>query len=240
MAFKQYNFEQALERLDFTLGDTNSIKEVPLQDLIKQQDLQVAKSSGSVVYLTYKIGNLKDVTSEMKLRTSLVNEINEIFYGDPNCVFIQHEKNSVYAVMDTPKKANVDTLIETVARLNVLQQVFEVKFSGVEGFSLKFGIGAVYGPLFLIPLHTNLGNSYTCSGAAITISCILAEKSLELKEPFLTNDSIVLNLKEDYRTFFSEYKKSEDKGIVIYNASIVNTYMNNWVNNHKNSTDGNK
>lgn len=231
MENKQYIFDDSLARIDLFRKQEIPQEPIPLQELLATEPKRMARAFASVVSVKFKLPNDQGREDNIRYKAALFSELTYLLFSDPGCIHVFYEENIVNAVLNTPKKADIDIVLETVAKLNVFQNVFNVKYEIAESDKISFGIGMVYGDVWYIPTLINENVNLIFEGKAISLAKELADKGLEFEENIVASFSIHNNLKDDYKKFFNAKKLST--GEDVFTCSVINTYMNKWVTENK-------
>lgn len=230
MANKQYDFDESLARIDALQNQEVLQSEIPLYDLLSAETMQMACSFATVIAVKFLLPKDKEDVAKLRCKTTVLSEATAILMSDPSCIHVFYEEDTVIAVLNTPKKADIDSSLETVAKLNVLQNVFNIKFNASDSNKVTFGIGMVYGEVQFIPVPSNEKYNFLFDGEAIVNAVSYADQGLKpgQEENIVASFTIFNNLKEDYKKFFTENKDEN-----IYTCSVINTHMNQWVLENK-------
>lgn len=230
MANKQYDFDESLARIDALQNQEVLQSEIPLYDLLSAETMQMACSFATVIAVKFLLPKDKEDVAKLRRKTTVLSEVTAILMSDPSCIHVFYEGDTVIAVLNTPKKADIDSSLETVAKLNVLPNVFNVKFNASDSNKVTFGIGMIYGDVSFIPIPVNERNNFMFDGEAVVNAVDYADKGIKSddEDNIVASFTIYNNLKEDYKKFFTE--KTDEN---VYTCSVINTHMNQWVLENK-------
>lgn len=230
MVNKQYNFDDSLARIDSFRNQEVPQKPIPFQELLAEGQKRMAWTFASVIVVKYTMFKGQSRDEYIRHKAALLSELTNLLFSDPGCIHVFYEDNTVIGVLNTPKKADIDIAFETIAKLNVLQNVFNIKYEIAESDKISFGIGMVYGDVWYIPTPMNENINQYFDGQAISLAKELAGNGQKSEENIVVSFSIYNNLKDDYKKFFNK-NKSENREDV-YTCSVINAYMNKWVIEH--------
>lgn len=228
MAEKKYYFDESLARID-TLQNQEVLQDTtPLYDL--PEKLQMSCTFATVIAIKCQLPKDTEKVEKLRHKTIVFSEVTAILMGDPSCIHVFYEGDTVIAVLNTPKKADIDSSLETVAKLNVLPNVFNVKFNASDSNKVTFGIGMTYGDVSFIPIPVNERNNFVFDGEAVVNAVDYANKGIKYddEDNIVASFTIYNNLKEDYKGFFTE-KTNEN----VYICNVRNTHMNQWILENK-------
>lgn len=227
--YKEYNFDESLTRIDAIWNSILPTDEIPLSDLMDSHTM--SNTSATIVAIQISIIGMEiNETSceiQIKHKTAALSEIMAIFQSDSTTIDIQYNDDTIVAVMDTPKKSNIDTVLESAARINALQSVLRKKAERYSSAQINFGIGLVYGEVYFMPIIVNGKRIIHINGPAIERAKQNAKRGINQKDTVVASFSFYNNLKEDYKKFFKEDTSLKPS---VYTASVINVQMNNWLN----------
>ena len=222
-----YNFIESLKRIDNRIEndtDKDYLRNIPLPGEIAS-DVTIPVN-GTVLYVRIETElNSDKITPSVNsgVLQSFLTESSCILRSNPNCRDVIMTNESIIAVYSSPKKVDVDSVIDDAARIKTLALVVNKKWKA-DATEVRTCIAVDYGKLLMIPI---VGESdtkaFTWYGEPLTKARMLAEK--DLVGSVCITDIIWNNIKQDNQKLFGKQSVFED----FYVGNIVNIVMNNWV-----------
>jgi class 3 adenylate cyclase len=240
--YKAYNFEKSLERIDAILNSSNFYEN---NNKFPNRD-DLTFTNGYYVNVTSLFIDLRD-SSKLpekhktnvlaKIYRSYISEVVAIINGNVHCREVNIVGDCVSAIFETPKKADVDTVLETAAQLDSLIEVINYKLRKKSYTEINAGIGASFGRILMIKAGYSGStiNDIVYMGEAVNkASKACSKASKENFKRFVVTPVFYNNLlKQSYKDFFSHTYEGTNE---YYHTSIGNSLMNKWLKD-KNESD---
>lgn len=227
--FNPYSLEEASYRIEnimkMELSDIKVSDKLPSDDELNNQ--AVRNTNGTVVCVKYKI-NFEDIVGGMKMLRLVASEFYNILVSHKGVRDIQCIDDTFVALYDTPLKSDIDLLLEMVAKINAVTNVFNyrLKPDTTKEAALKVTLAMHYSRIIICRLGTaGISNESICyRGHAIkqTLQIVDDYKDSVTNTIYVT-DTFYNNLKTEYQEFFTQVNE-------VYGASVINTAINNWIN----------
>lgn len=228
-----YDFHKSLDRIDEILvGEDASYtdhKGIPSRD-------QLTFTNGFYVQITVLFVDLRG-SKELadnhtrpvlaKMYRSYISETVAILNSNPHINEIYIEGDGVWAVFNTTKKTEVQTVVVTASLINSLVKVLNLKFKKRGYSSIKAGIGVEDGTsLYIKAGYSGSGiNEVVWIGRAVGQAAKLCnEGSRDSADPLMISELVHSNLDDRVKGFFRWDSKLE-----CYTGNIVNGPMDKWV-----------
>lgn len=229
-----YDFTKALERIDEILNADNS--KFKDNDCFPSRD-NLTFSNGFYVYCTALFVDIRDsstMTNEhrrpvlAKIYRSFISEMVALMNSNGKTKEISINGDCVWCVCDTPYKSDIDEVFSLAARICSMVDILNFKLEKKGYTTYEVGVGMDYGRALMIKAgHKNSEiNDVVWMGDVVNNACHLcneANSTLFDKRVFLSN-VIYDNLNETNKNLCTK-----DNSRDIYQASIVNIGMNNWL-----------
>lgn len=221
----QYNFLHSLQRIETINGfdlSSNTLPYVPKpEEFSEDKTLHV---NATVMYIRIKAqSNSSDQGSKILNLAlhSYMTEIINICKCNENCRDVVITPNYIMVIYSTPKKVDVDTVIDDSARARSLAMVVNKICKVVKIITF---IAIDYGELLMSSYSAMNGSrSFTWTGQPITKSKEMADKD---DDGVISITNIIWNnIKQENQRLFKNENIFEDN----YTGNIVNIIMNNWV-----------
>lgn len=221
----QYNFLHSLQRIKMIKGfdsSGNALAYVPKPDeFIEDKILRV---NATVMYIRLKTQHNSNGQNSINLDLALqsyMTEVTNICKSNDNCRDIVIAPDHIMVIYSTPKKVDVDTVIDDSARARSLAMVVNKIYKDVKIITF---IGIDYGELLMSSCDsTNSIRSFVWTGQPITDSKEMADKD---ENGVISITTIIWNnIKQVNQRLFKHENIFEDN----YTGDVVNIIMNNWV-----------
>ena len=236
-----YDLSESLARIDAFLNEdikkSDAGDYIPVLTEIEQQGMFRTICTAVCIKIDIGGNNSNEVIKDSsKVLRAFVNEAIEILTSDSNCVDVSVVGFIIMAIYDTPFKASIEQIIDNLAMIHSLRDIINIKkMQNVESCDIYLKIGVHYGDVIMMQAsHVNNSvSNIMWTGDAPNIALNLANDNNN-ERPIRITSKVFENLRQDYQAFFS-VKKTLDTipDIEYYDAAIVNTKMNKWVNTNK-------
>lgn len=175
-----------------------------------------------------------------RIYRAYLSELVAIFNGVAQTREVNIAGDAAWAVINTPNKTDIKDVIDLAASANSLMKVLNYKMTKAGyGHPIRAGIGISYGRALMIKAgYSGSGiNDVVYMGDVVNQAAKLAAyASSEIENPsvyafasekyvpsVVISDTIYLNLKDEYKKFFSF-----DASRQCYTGSIIHTVMEEW------------
>lgn len=187
-------------------------------------------TSCSVLQVEFEASSDEDNGQVMKVYRAFLSEAVDIVSSHSHCVDVLSLGRRLTAIVSTPFKINIESLIDKAAMINTIAKVVTKKAEaiGLPGITVKIGID--YGEAMLMRF-----GKYNPSEIYPKALAWMGSPITKASEMIISSDSrwniwisgaVYQNLNEGYKKFFHH-----EMGCIGYGADIINTYMKNWLNN---------
>ena len=231
---KNYDFGASLTRIDEILDASNDSFEES-DSIVDRSKLTYA--NGFYVKATALFVDIRDSSNMTdahkrpvlaKIYRSFISEMVALMNGHPTCKEVNINGDCVWCVCDTKYKTDIDGVFALAAQACSLVDIlnFKLKKRGYQTYEV--GVGLDYGRALMIKAG-NKGsglNDVVWMGDVVNQACHLcneANSGYFDKRVFLSN-VIYDNLNDNNKKLCSK-----DGGRNIYQAGIINTLMNDWL-----------
>lgn len=221
----QYNFLHSLHRIetikDFDLS-SNALAYVPRPEEFSEDKTLLVNAT--VMFIRLKTQSNSNDQSSKKLDLvlqSYMTEVTNICKSNENCRDVVIAPDHIMVIYSTPKKVDVDTVIDDSARVRSLAMVINKIFKDVKIITF---IAIDYGELLMSSCGSTNGiRSFAWTGQPITESKEMADKD---ENGVISITTIIWNnIKQENQRLFKHENIFEDN----YTGNIVNIIMNNWM-----------
>lgn len=235
---KYYNFENSRDRIDDILKTSdNSYEEL---DYIPSRD-RLTFNNGFYVNCTALFVDMRkssELTNKYKRPTlariyrSYISEIVAVINGDKNCVEINIEGDCVWGVFDTTTKASIDAVFSTSAEISSIIDTLNIKYKKKGYEEISVGIGIDYGRALMLKAgYSGSGlNEVVWMGEVVNEAsklCSYGNKNYSDKETMVSY--VVYNNLNEHNQKLLSWNSNRS----CYNGYIINTVMNEWVEDNK-------
>lgn len=221
----QYNFLHSLQRIEMIKdfdSSSNALAYIPKPEEFSEDKTQ--RVNATVMYIRLKTQSKSSNTSSKTLDLALqsyMTEVTNICKSNENCRDVVITPNHIMVIYSTPKKVDVDTVIDDSARARSLAMVVNKIYKDVKIITF---IAIDYGELLMSSCSSTKGSrSFAWTGQPITDSKEMADKD---ENGVISITTIIWNnIKQENQRLFKHENIFEDN----YTGNIVNIIMNNWV-----------
>lgn len=223
-----YNFIESLKRIDDLIDAdvlSSHLPFVPTQTELTENNVTVANSTVVYIRIKLEISNQEKITlNQYKPFIAFMNETANIVKGNDNCRDISFVNDAVQIIYSTPKKVDVDSVIDDVARIRTLYMIINKKFEDTNALKLSATVGVDYGQLMLLPFASSYDNkSFVWYGQPLINAKSLTEKNTS--DNIFISEVIWNNIKPENQRLFKQNSLFEN----YYEGNIINVIMNNWL-----------
>lgn len=236
---KTYGFVSSLERMDEILNADN--KQYEEKDSIPSRS-ELTFTNGFYVNCTALFVDICDsskMTDEhkrpvlAKIYRSFISELVAFFNGYDICKEVNIHGDCVWAVFDTPYKADIDTAFSAACGANALVNILNYKLSKKGYLTYKVGIGMDYGRALMIKAghKGSTINDVVWMGDVVNQACHYAgyvDKPGTWGKNIFMSETIYDNLNNENKRFCSRNNQ-----YLFYQSSAVMSYMDNWLTEQK-------
>lgn len=229
-----YSLISSLDRIDEILNADNS--NFQEKDCIPSHD-QLSFNNGFYVYCTALFVDIRDsstMTNEhrrpvlAKIYRSFISEMVALMNGNEKTKEININGDCVWCIYDTPYKSDIDDAFSLAARICSMVDILNYKLKKHGYTTYEVGVGIDYGRALMIKAGHKYSeiNDVVWMGDVVNNACHLCSEANSTpfdKRVFLSN-VIYDNLNETNQKLCTK-----DFSRDIYQASIVNIEMNNWL-----------
>jgi class 3 adenylate cyclase len=232
--YSPYRFAESRDRLDEILdaSDANyeELDSVPSRD-------RLTFVNGFYVNCSALFVDIRDSASLpakhkrptlAKIYRAYISELIAVLKGDQDCREVTINGDAVWAVYDTPKKADIDGVFSDAARANSMVDVLNYKLKKKAISPVSVGLGMSYGRALMIKagykgsgIHDVVWMGDVVNDAAHLAAIgrkTASDRALMLSEVFRNN----LNATNQAMLRWNTTRK-------CYDGNIVNTEMNDWL-----------
>lgn len=239
MAQLYYDYTEGLYRIDKILNSGYRKEFLPIIPMMSQKfDDAIDFVMGTVMTICIKsIAELlgdEERFSNTRVIQAFLTETYNVCVANSNFRDIYFSEDYVRLIYSTPKKVDVDSVIDDSARIRSLSQIITQKANthGIQA-QIDVRIGIHYGEimaLYLNPANENWGRKTMFVGPAVERSKQLAND--QLYGCIAISNVVWNNLNNNNQRLF---KHSDKPFSNDYEGDIVNVPMNNWLLNNKTS-----
>ena len=221
----QYNFMESFKRIDDLQGFDLNNKALPYvpstEEMANNSTMFV---NATVMYIRINAENTSNDKSLKNFHTSIhsfLSELTCICRSNENCRDLIIMPKHVMVVYSTPKKVDVDTVIDDSARIRTLAMVINKKCKGIK---ITTSIGVDYGQVLMTYMKSESGVlSIVWNGNPIDKAFLLTEK--ENSGKVIITEMIWNNIRQEKQRLFNIESVFEE----YYIGNIINVVMNNWI-----------
>jgi class 3 adenylate cyclase len=232
--YKWYDYGDSFKRIDTILatpqGNYEEVKELPDREDLTFTNGFYASCSAIFVDIRDSSGLPAQYQRPKlaKLYRAYISEVVAIFNGSENAREINIVGDGVWAVFNTPLKADIDGIFELTAKVNSLVEVlnYKLKKAGFDKGPIRVGIGASDGRALMIKAgYSGSGiNDVVYMGDVVNHAAKLAaQASKGGAAPVFISNNVFDNLKEAYAQY-----PVKNWTFDCYTANVVNVVMNDW------------
>ena len=235
--YSAYDFEKSRERIDEILKGSDASytekKSIPSRD-------ELTFTNGFNVWCTAIFVDIRKSKELNKKHTNpVLAKIYKTYISELVAVIKSHDKikevciegDCVWGIIDTPKKYDIDAVFSIAAKMSSLIDTLNIKYKKRGYSEIVVGIGVSYGKSLLVKSgYKGSGiNEVVWLGSLVSEAaelCGFGNKSFSDNEIMVSN-VFYNNLNEDNQKLLS---KSYDRD--CYHGNVINTTMNEWVENN--------
>ena len=165
-----------------------------------------------------------------KIYRSFISECVAIMNEQEICKEINIHGDCVWGVFETPKKTDIDTVINVSAKLYSMIKILNYKLKKKEYNEIDVGIGIDYGRALMVQAGYSGSsiNEVIWMGDVVNSACHLANKAGRSgREVVIFPYVIYNNINEHNKGLFTQYYDM-DECKTLYEGTIVNTGMEEW------------
>lgn len=236
--YSNYNYKDSVTRIDEILESSENNyeekKSIPARDsLTFNNGFDVSASALCVDIRNSSTLSEKYTRPKLaKIYRCYISEIVAVLKGDSNVNEIYIEGDGVWAVFNTPYQRDIDEIFSTAARVSSLIDILNFRFSKHNISPIVVGIGMTYGTaLYIKAGYKGSGiNEVVWLGKLVSDThelCSYGNKTWSDKE-IMVSSVFYSNLNDDNKKLL-EYHYQRG----CYHGNIINTAMNNWLNEQK-------
>lgn len=220
-----YNFIESLDRIDRFLSADTHLQYIPTIPVSDESSKISVPVNATIMYIKLRNDNPGGNhfrEEDYKLLQAFLSEATCICSSNDRCHDIIATPDSLLVVYSTPKKIDVDSVIDDSARINSLCRVVNKKSQGKSHLNVSIGID--YGHVVRVPISVVKGSgSFTWIGSPVFIAKRFAE---DCPSGVISLTEIIWNniRMENQRLFKAPSALSDS-----YQGEVVNVVMNNWV-----------
>lgn len=237
--YKAYDFVASSGRiseiLDQPAGQFEEVQNLPARDKLTFTNGFYGWCSAIFVDIRDSSGLTKKHTRPVlaKIYRSFISEMVAVLNSDQYVREVNIVGDCVWAVYNTPNKSDIDDVFGVAFRANTLKKLLNVRLEK-RGFStLKLGIGVEYGRVLMIKAGYNGSgiNDVVYMGDVVNAAAHLAHKAGRgWNDPLWVGDVFASNLNEVNAKFLTS-KHDYEIG-TVFTGDVVQTNMNDWINNN--------
>lgn len=233
---KNYDYIASFDRIDELLaqprGNYEEVESLPDRDMLTYTNGFYAYCSALFIDIRDSSA-LPDVYNRpalAKLYRAYISEMVAIVNGLTQTREVNIVGDGVWAVFNTPKKSDINSVFSAACRVNTLVKVLNHKLKHAQyDTPIAVGIGMAYGRALMIKAGYNGSgiSDVIYMGDVVNRSAKLAaEGSKGPGTPPMMIDNVFANNLDAHRT--SLITKDRQRG--CYTANAINTAMNDWYN----------
>lgn len=235
---KDYNFNESKKRIDEILNSNDINYEefnyIPSRDKLTFTNGFYADCSALFIDIRNSSQLPQNHSNPIlaKLYKIFISESIAIMNANKKCSEINIQGDCVWGVFNTPHKSDIDSVLDTTARLSSLIDTINIKLNNKNISPINVGIGVAYGKALKIKAGYDGStiNDVVYIGDVVNeaskLSCYGSSTFLDYR--VMISDIFYNNLKDEYRSFFSYNSRRE-----CYHSDIFDKYMNTWVQQNK-------
>lgn len=180
--------------------------------------------------------NYSNLSSEIVKAYRIIDKVmSDIFSNNDSCIDLLHAGHYYIGIFYAPQTINIDSVLDTMGRLNAALSMLDIKFK--KNLSISLG-GVIAADLGEIMHFTDLAPYESWQGIPINNVIALCDEvyskdEKEYDRVTLISDSIKINLKEEYAKFFNTELSLTDRSIKSNKAYVVDTAIYNWIKQNR-------
>lgn len=230
---KSYDFQASLKRIDDILNQSDISYEethgLPDRDRLTFANGFYANCSALLIDIrgSSELPAKHRRPTLARLYRAYISECVAVMNGDPYCREINIVGDGVWAVVNTPKKSDIDDVFSTAARLNSMVKALNCKLRKRNLESIRVGIGMDYGRVLMIKAgFSGSGiNDVVYMGEVVNRAAKLAAKgnATLFSQPIMVGSVFQQNLNDHNKSLLTW-----DGTANCYSGNVINTAMNDW------------
>lgn len=232
--YKSFELENELSTIDEML--VNCSANTDFQPLVPYnlRDGVMISNKAAVVCLKL-ISNHPNLSSETVKAYRIIDKvIYDAFRDNNNCTDVLHIGDYYVGIFYAPQTIDIDSVLDTMGILNAAVDILDIKFKNTMPISLSCVMAADFGEI----MHSmDLAPYEGWKGAPINNAIALCNevysKCNDCYGATLITESIKINLKEEFASFFHAEWSSTDCPIKSYIEYVMNKVMHNWIKQNK-------
>lgn len=233
----QYDVNKSSNRMDDILNSNNS--NFSDSDIIPNRS-SLTFTNGYYVNVTALFIDIVD-SSDMtdvhyrptlaKIYRCFLSECVAIINSSDICKEININGDCVWGVFETPKKKDIDSVVDLSACLYSLIKILNYKLKKRNYSTINVGIGIDYGRALMVKAgYSGSGiNDVVWMGDVVNKACHLANSAgRNQRKTVIISSAIYGNLCDDNKSLFSSFYSGNWE--LQYEGTIVNLKMEDWYN----------
>lgn len=221
----QYNFTDSLKRINDMIGfnpNDNKLPFVPRLEEITENKSYSVNVTVMLIKVDASVVVRDNTLSKRNLSVnSFLSELTAVCQSNENCRDIIITLSSVMVVYSTPKKVDVDSVIDDAARIRSLAMVIH-KLD--EKISIKTTFAIDYGQVIMNAIVTSpTQKRYVWTGGPVEEVQKMIDKATQGQG--ILSDVIWKNINQDNQKLF----KGDSISGPYYKGNVVNILINNWL-----------
>lgn len=169
-----------------------------------------------------------------KIYRSFISEMVAVLNGTEQVREVNIVGDCVWAVYNTPYKADIDRVFGRAYTANTLKKLLNVKLVSKGYSALNFGIGIDYGRTLMIKAgYSGSGiNDVVYMGDVVNSAAHLAHKAGRgWNAPIWAGAAFAQNLNQ-HNSGLLKSSYEYDMSRTVHVGDVINTTMNDWINEH--------
>lgn len=231
-----YDVNKSSDRIDQILNASNS--NYADKDYVPSRS-SLTYTNGYYVNVTalfIDIVGSSDMTDEhlrptlAKIYRSFISESVAIINSEQICKEINIQGDCVWGIFETPKKSDIDTVINVSAKLYSMVKILNYKLKKKGYKEISVGIGIDYGRALMVQAGYSGSsiNEVIWMGDVVNSACHLANKAgRNWRKAIIFTYAIYNNASDHNKGLFTSYYDS-DECKTLYEGTIINTNMDEW------------
>lgn len=232
--YKQFDFAETLRDIDAAILPKTEELMAKKQFLTGQDKAGIDSAYAGVISVCVHLSvyDNNDIVGLSYAYDIVKHVLLDVFRSNSDCVDIQVVGRYFCGIYNAPVKSNIDGLVETMAKLNAVLSVLDIKLNNGFNIRVRGNCGCDFGELFKINSSYNKLDYLFSSwhGAPINMAMLYSGQDIENeKNGTIISDNIKSNIKEAYAKFFGEYNPK----IGGYWSSLVDSEIFQWVKSNR-------
>ena len=232
--YKSFELENELSTIDEMLVNCSANTDFPPLVSYNLRDGVMLSNKAAVVCLKL-ISNHPNLSSETVKAYRIIDKvIYDAFRDNDNCTDVLHIGDYYIGIFYAPQTIDIDSVLDTMGILNAAIDILDIKFKKIMPMSLSCMMAADFGEVMhsmdLTPYESWQG---TPINNVIALCNEVYSKGSDYDGATLITESIKINLKEEFASFFHAEWSSTDCPIKSYIEYVMNKVMHNWIKQNK-------